>query len=82
MLFGERIQLLDFGIDVVDTGSQAGHLIFEVLYLKRQFTFYLVDFIDFAVDLLQLVKRHDLLLHRIINFGSFLLCCHIMSSIV
>ena len=77
-LLGERVQLLDFGIDVVDPGFQAGHLVFEILNLERQFTFHLVDFVDPAVDLLQFIECDDLLLHRIVNVGSFLLCCHIM----
>ena len=77
-LLGERVQLLDFGIDVVDPGFQAGHLVFEILNLERQFTFHLVDFVDLAVDLLQFIECDDLLLHRIVNVGSFLLCCHIM----
>ena len=78
-LLGQRVQLLDLGVDVFDAGLHPGHLILEVLNLERQFAFHLVDFVDLAVDLLQLIERHDLLLHRIIDVGRLLLRCHMLS---
>lgn len=77
-LLGQRVQLLDLGVDVLDAGLHPGHLILEILHLERQFTFDLVDSVDLAVDLLQLVERKDLLLHRVIHVGRLLLCCHIV----
>ena len=64
---------------MLDAGLHPGHLILEVLNLERQFAFHLVDFVDLAVDLLQLIERHDLLLHRIIDVGRLLLRCHMLS---
>ena len=77
-LLGESIELLDFGIDILDTRLQTGQFVVEILHLERQLTLHLVDRIDLAVDLLEIVEGQDFLLHRIINFSCLFLCCHIV----
>ena len=79
-LLGQRIELVDLAVDLVDAGLHARHFILQVLYLQRQIALHLVDLVDLAVDPLQLVECQDLLLHRIVNLGGLLLCSHIMMS--
>ena len=73
-LLGQRIELFNLAIDVVDAGLQSLDLILEILYFQRQLSLHLVNLVDLRIDLLQLVESHDLLLHRIVDIGCFLLC--------
>ena len=76
-LASERVELLDLGIDILDTSIQAGKFVFKILNLQRKFALYLIDLIDLRIDLLQLIQSHDLLVHRVVNVACLLLC-HIL----
>ena len=73
-----QVQIVDAALDVVDAGLQAGHFVLQVLHLGRKHTLDFVDGVDLGIDLLEIVERHNLLLHRVIDgIRRSSACCHI-----
>ena len=61
------LMFLALFLEVGDTRLEAGDFVFHVLDFQRQVATIGTDFVNLRVDLLQGVKRHQLLLHAHLN---------------